>query len=103
MRGENNSTLLHRAAFYNSTSSCIRALLRLAPHLLDTVDIFNFTPLMMAVMWDNLDTAKMLLQAGANVRMQDCSNRTVFDLARVNNEKEMWEILKQYQQVSGIF
>ena len=102
MRNVYNNTLLHRAAWYNSTS-CVRVLLRFAPHLLDAVDEDNDTPLMMAVMNDRRDAVKMLLRAGADVRKKDDNGSTVFDFAHGDNRKEMLEILKQHQQVSGIF
>ena len=101
MRSEYNSTLLHDAAAYNSTS-CISVLLRFAPRLVDAVDVLNQTPLMFAVMNDSRDAAKMLLRAGADVWMKEGSS-TVFDIARVNNNIKMLEILEQHQQVSGIF
>ena len=102
MRSEDNFTLLHEAAYYNRTS-CIRVLLRFAPHLLDAVDDGNLTPLMLAVMNDSRDAAKMLLRAGADVRTKDKNGRTVFDIARIWNRQEMLKILNQHQQVSGIF
>ena len=93
-------TLLHEAALRNSTS-CLRVLLRFAPYLLNAVDgEFNYTPLMVAVDYDNIDAAKMLLRAGADVRTNNKNDSTVFDIAR---SEEMLEILKQHQQVSGIF
>ena len=101
MRGEGNYTLLHDAAYFNSTS-CLRVLLRFAPHLVDAVeDVLNETPLMKAVYHDKRDAAKMLLRAGADVWTKDNDGDTVFDIAR--DKKEMLEILKQHQQVSGIF
>ena len=102
MRDEENYTQLHDAAIYNSTS-CIRVLLRFAPHLLDVVNGngTNDTPLMLAVRNDKRDAAKILLRSGADVRKKNNRNRTVFDIARY--KKEMLEILKQHQQVSGIF
>ena len=102
MRGEYNLTLLHAAAYYNRPS-CVSVLLRFAPHLVDAVDDENLTPLMWAVMNDRRDVANMLLRAGADVRTKNHLDRTVFDLARYNNKKEMLEILEQHQQVSGIF
>ena len=99
--GYTNYTLLHDTAIHNSTS-CIRVLLRFAPHLVDSVDKWsNQTPLMLAVRSDRGDAAKLLLRAGADVRRKDIDDRTVFDYA-LNNEK-MLKILKQHQQVSGIF
>ena len=100
VRNVYNHTLLYEAAIDNSTS-CMSVLLRLAPHLVDAVSVVNMTPLMRAVNWDNRDAAKMLLRAGADVRKKDNRGRTVFDLAR--NNEEMLEILNQHQQVSGIF
>ena len=101
MRGGYNFTLLHFAAYYNS-ASCVRVLLRFTPHLLDAVeDVLNYTPLMMAVLNDRRDVAKILLRAGADVRKKNINGRTVFDIARDN--KVMLEILEQHQQVSGIF
>ena len=94
MRSQYNSTLLHRAAAYNSTS-CIRVLLRFAPHHLDSVNVHNETPLMYAVSIDSRDAVRMLVRAGADVRVKNNNDRTVFDLARHN--KEMLEILKQHQ------
>ena len=102
MRGGDNYTLLHWAARYNSPS-CVRVLLRFAPHLLDAVDEDNVTPLMMAVRYDSRDAAKILLRAGADVRVKDVIGLTVFDWARMTNNEEMLEILEQHQQVSGIF
>ena len=87
---------------YNSTS-CVSVLLRFAPHLLDAVNENNFIPLMWAVDRDSRDVAKMLLRAGADVRKKNKKGRTVFDIARIRNKKEMLEILEQHQQVSGIF
>ena len=78
-------------------------LLRFAPHLVDAVHVFNETPLMNAVKFDSRDVAKMLVRAGADVRMEDKAGRTVFDIARKFNMKEMLEILEQHQQVSEIF
>ena len=101
MRSGSTNTLLHWAAAYNS-KSCLSVLLRFAPHLVNAVTKHNYTPLMHAVMNDSRDAAKMLLQAGADVWMKEGSS-TVFDQARVNNYKEMLEILEQHQQVSGIF
>ena len=79
----------------------MRVLLRFAPHLVDAVHVHNWTPLMKAVYGDKRDTAKMLLRAGADVRIEDNYGNTVFDWAR--GKKEMLEILEQHQQVSGIF
>ena len=98
-RSEYNSTLLHYAAMYNS-SSCIRVLLRFAPHHLDAVDKFNDTPLMDAVERHNIDAVKMMLRAGADVRAKNNDDHTVFNIACYH---EMFEILNQHQQVSGIF
>ena len=92
---------MHGAVYYNSTS-CIRVLLRFAPHLVDAVANYNKTPLMLAVDLDNKDVAKMLLRAGADVRMKNSDGRTVFDEARMYKKKEMLEVLEQHQQVSGI-
>ena len=102
MRDEDNYTLLHEAAYHNSPS-CLRVLLRFAPHLLDDVDVFNQTPLMWAVRIDKRDAAKMLLQAGADVRPKNNDDETVFDIAHMYKYEEMLKILKQHQQVSGIF
>ena len=80
----------------------ITVLLRFARHLLDVGDdVFNNTPLMDIVRRDNRDTAKMLLQAGTDVRTKDKYGQTVFDFARDN--EEMLEILKQNQEVSGFY
>ena len=100
VRGVINRTLLHHAAMYNNSTSCLRVLLRFAPHLLDAVDSYNNTPLILAVNFDRRDAAKMLLQGGADVRPKNKYDRTVFDYAR--NNEEMLKILKQHQQVSGI-
>ena len=79
-------------------------MLRFAPHLLEAVDdVDNETPLMVAVMNDSRDAAKMLLRAGADVRKKDKDGRTVFYFARTYNHKDMLKILEQHQQVSGIF
>ena len=104
MRGEFSYTLLHDAVWDNSTS-CIRVLLRFAPHLLDAVNgLFNNeTALMRAVENENRDAAKMLLRAGADVRAKNINDETVFDIARSMGNEEMLDILKQRQQVSGIF
>ena len=102
MRSVFNYTLLHWAARHNNTS-CLRVLLRFAPHLLDAVNEYNNTPLMYAVMFDRRDVVKMLLRAGADVRMKNKYGHTVFDLARRYNKKEMLKILEQHRQVSGIF
>ena len=96
---------MHDAVRYNSTL-CIRMLLRFAPHLLDAVNHVginnvSYTPLMIAVRYDKIEAAKMLLRAGADVRTKDRNDRTLFDYAC--NNKEMLKILKQHQQVSGIF
>ena len=56
---------------------------------------------MYAVRDDNRDTVKMLLRAGAKVRTKTKYDNTVFYFAI--GKKEMLEILKQHQQVSGIF
>ena len=40
VRSEYNYTLLHHAAMWNSTS-CLRVLLRFAPHLVDADDVFD--------------------------------------------------------------
>ena len=100
VRDYDNFTLLHEAAAFNSTS-CLRVLLRFAPHYLDAVDDKNRTPLMWAVTRDSRDVANMLLRAGADLRKKNIRDQTVFDLARGNDE--MLEILKQHQQVIGIF
>ena len=103
VRYEYNSTLLHQAAYYNSTS-CLSVLLRFAPHLVDGVDeLNNDTPLMKAVWYDKRDAAKMLLRAGADVGMKNKWNETVLNMASELNNEEMLEILEQHQQVSGIF
>ena len=102
MRNEDNYTMLHWAALYNSTS-CLSVLLRFAPHLVDAVDDVNYTPLMHAVLNDKRDVAKMLLRAGADVRKKGWDDRTVFDIAHMYKYEEMLKILKQHQQVSGIF
>ena len=102
VRSVNNNTLLHHAAIYNSTS-CVSVLLRFAPHLVDAVDELNQTPLMKAVIYDRRDAAKMLVRAGADVRMKNNDGSTVFVVARMWNKKEMLKILEQHQQVSGIF
>ena len=52
---------------------------------------------------DNRDVVKILLRAGADVRTKNKYDQTVFDIARTFNKKEMLKILKQQQQVSGIF
>ena len=97
MRNYYNQTLLHYAASHNSTS-CLRVLLRFAPHLVDAVDADNYTSLLYAVMHDKRDVVKRLLRAGADVRKKDL-DRTMFDWVRLFKRKEMLEILKQYQQV----
>ena len=77
MRSEYNNTLLHDAAYDNSTS-CMRVLLRFAPHLLDAGDVDNHTPLVCAARNDSRDVVKMLLRAGADVRKEDHNGSTVF-------------------------
>ena len=99
MDGYNNNTLMHDAASSNSTS-CLKVLLRLAPHLLDADSVFNETPLMWAVMFDRRDATKLLLGAGADIRAKNLSDITVFD--RALNE-EMLDLLKQHQQVVEYF
>ena len=99
MMDEYNWTLLHDAAYCNNTS-CVRVLLRFAPHLVDAVNKKNYTPLMLAVGWDRRDVAKMLVRAGTDVRKKNNHDRTMSMYARMNNNnKEMLEILKQHQQV----
>ena len=99
VRGQYNFTLLHHAAWFDSTS-CIRVLLRFAPHLLNAVSDSNDTPVLRAVYRDRIDATKILLQAGADIRTKNKYNATVFDWAIVNDNKEMMEILKHHQQVS---
>ena len=96
VRDESNWTLLHFAAFYNSPS-CVRVLLRFAPHLVDAVNENNETPLVWAMRWDSRDVVKMLVRAGADVRTEDDDGYTVFDDAL---DEEMLEILEQHQQVT---
>ena len=97
MTGEDNTTLLHFAAFYNS-NSCLRVLLRFTDHLLDAVDVANDSPLMYAVRIDNREGAKMLLRGDIQPRYKFDEN-----LLHFARSEEMLEILKQHQQVSGIF
>ena len=99
MSDEDNFTLLHDAADYNS-ASCIRVLLGVAPHLLDAVTNHNSTPLMYAVRNNNRDAAKMFLRAGEDVRAKNMFDHTVFHFAP---NEEMLEILNQLQLVSGMF
>ena len=58
---------------------------------------------MNAVGRNKRDAAKMLLRAGADVRMRNNDGETVFDIARECDMKQMLEVLKHHQQVSGIF
>ena len=97
-----NHTLLHDAAYYNSTA-CLKVLLRFAPHHLEAVNDLNTTPLMWAVGNDKREAAKMLLRTGADVRKKNSDGETVFDLVRIYGHEKMLEILNQHQQVSGIF
>ena len=101
LRNDFNYTFLHWAAVFNRTS-CIRVMLRFAPHLIEVTDVYNRTALMLAVLFDKRDVAKMLMKAGIDVWAKDEQDHTVFDLARRNGHKEMLEILNQHQQVSGI-
>ena len=102
MRSRGNYTLLHVAAIVNSTS-CIRVLLRFAPHHLEAVDWLTETPLMKAVFKNRGDAAKMLMREGADVRAKNNVDKTVFDLARNENHGDMLKILNQHQEASGIF
>ena len=100
IRNRYNSTLLHVAAAYNNTS-CLRVLLKLAPHLLNAVVDVKYTPVMLAVCNNHRDAVKMLLRAGVDVRAKSNGGQTVFDYAR--RMDEMLQILKQHQHVIGIF
>ena len=59
---------------------------------------------MWAAMNNKTDDVMMLVQEGADVRWRNkFDGLTVFDHARVRDNEEMLEVLKQHQQVSGIF
>ena len=74
-------------------------LLRVSPHHLDVVDTFNITPLMISVMNDNIDAAKVLVRAGSDVRKQANDGHTVFYFARSNNNNKMLEILEDFGNI----
>lgn len=56
---------------------------------------FHSTPFMIACSWENLDIAKILLDAGANIDFKDNDGRTSLFLAKVRDKQNIIDFLIQ--------
>lgn len=57
-------------------------------------DIFGKTPLMHAVINNDIDSVKELIYNGADISIKDNNNRTALDYAYINMHHHMINILK---------
>ncbi|XP_059503161.1 ankyrin and armadillo repeat-containing protein [Stegostoma tigrinum] len=103
-------TAMHFAAFYDNVS-CIRALYRKDPRLLEleTSAQYNSTPLLLAAMAGAFDALQYLLSLGANLTKLDSESNNIVHLAALYShtdilkyvieqnipELPVWELLKE--------
>ena len=97
----NDRTPLHYAV-ETSNADIIREILNYAQELkeqkeniIDTIDQYNHTALHLAVINNNLEVAKILLEKGANANAVDISFKAPIHYAVANNNIEMIELLKE--------
>ena len=71
----------------------VKTLIQLGEDL-NALGTHDFTPLIVAVIFQNHDVAKYLVQMGADVHIQSSFNQTALDIALIFNDEEMEMILK---------
>ena len=92
-RNDEGESAYHLAAKYGSTSS-LQTLLEADPHHVDDVDLLKCTPLMWAVLRDEVNSVELLVRFKANLSLVDDNGRTALDLARRWNHVEMIKLLE---------
>ena len=77
----------HVATVRGSTSS-LQMLLEADPHHVDGVNVWKWTPLMLAVMGDQVKSVELLVRFKANLSLVDDEGLTALDYARRRNRVE---------------
>ena len=72
----------------------IESVIKLDPRLLVVKDERGWTPLHYAARWNRVDSANLLLNYGAELKLRDFSGRTPLDLAKEYESQEMVSYLE---------
>ncbi|XP_068673149.1 myotrophin-like isoform X2 [Montipora capricornis] len=66
--------------------------------IIDYQDMDGMTPLMAAVDKDHLQTAKLLLEEGADPHIEDETGKTAFDIAKDHGFTQIQKFLESYKK-----
>lgn len=86
------SAYYHRDASIGKTKN-IRAFLKKNPHLIDKSDHFGNTALMISIDKQKIETAKVLIELGANVNYEKKNSQSPLRIAISKNDIEMVKLL----------
>ena len=95
---KDNLTALH-IAVGNQSSKIVQLLLQFKANVNHRAKFCGKTALYMAVEYNNLDIADMLLSAGASIRHACTPNTTVFDVAERIGSSGMTQLLFKYDRI----
>ena len=65
---------------------------------LNSKDKIGRTPLMIGVQRNRVNIVKILLESGANMKIKDNQGDDVFCYAKDYSNKEMWDVLQEYNK-----
>ncbi|KAI0885870.1 uncharacterized protein GGS22DRAFT_188159 [Annulohypoxylon maeteangense] len=95
---DHGRTLLHRAAWNNSTEAAKQLLLLGAE--IDVTDDRGYTPLIEAVMYNETETSKFLIDHGANAQITDSDKSTPLYIASTHKNITIMECLLSRDKTS---
>ncbi|KYG66260.1 hypothetical protein AZI86_04160 [Bdellovibrio bacteriovorus] len=90
---ENGDSALVTAVSFNNTT-LIELILKKKPALLNLINPDKQTPLMKAAEVGSVETVRLLVSAGADLKARDKFNRTAYDIAKESQNNESLEFLK---------
>ena len=91
-----DGTILHRAAMLNDKQLLEQSISNFDIDL-DAQDIRGMTALHMAVFWNHVECALLLLEFGSDVAIKDIKNQTAIEIAREMKHLYLCDILLKYE------
>lgn len=88
-------TTLSNAIIYNTVADIKRLLAQHPP--LNEIDDYGYTPLTQTAIVDDVEKARLILEAGADVNMADLTGRTALHWAADNNNYHLCALLLEHQ------
>ena len=99
---QTQETLLHRAALKGSSKTCSMIIAKSPELNVDAKSRNKSTALHCAVFSGNFETVKVLINAGASVKVKNDHKNTALNLARLHNYREIESLLENSSHSKNI-